>query len=238
MSKAFVAGATGYTGRAIVERLCELGVPTVAHIRPGSSALAKLQGYFEGLGATVDTTPWKLDALKITFEEHTPSYIFATLGTTKKRAGSEGMAATEAYERVDYGLTAMLLSAAASIQPPPRFVYLSSLGATENTRNAYLKARAKVEAELKAGSVPYTIARPSIITGDDRDEDRPGERIAATVLDGALGVLGALGAKGLRDTYSSLTGVELAHGLVAAALDPTCEGQIVDAEALRRLVGA
>ena len=37
---AFVAGATGYTGRAVVERLVADGFEAVAHVRPDSSRLA------------------------------------------------------------------------------------------------------------------------------------------------------------------------------------------------------
>ena len=38
-SPAFVAGATGFTGREVVRLLVERGVPAVAHVRPDSPRL-------------------------------------------------------------------------------------------------------------------------------------------------------------------------------------------------------
>ena len=40
MEIAFVAGATGYTGREVVRLLAERGVRTLAHVRPDSSSSA------------------------------------------------------------------------------------------------------------------------------------------------------------------------------------------------------
>jgi uncharacterized protein YbjT (DUF2867 family) len=208
-------------------------VETVAHVRPGSSSLAALRERLTAHGATVDTTAWELDAMIETLRERRPTLVFALLGTTRKRASAEGMDGVAGYETVDYGLTKLLLDACAQAVPQARFVYLSSLGVTEGTRNAYLSARARVEAALREGTQPYTIARPSFITGPDRAEDRPGERVGAAMADAMLRAAGWFGAHGLRDRYRSMDATTLATGLIRAALDPDAAGQVLEADALR-----
>lgn len=232
-SIAFVAGATGYTGRAVVEQLVARGVETVAHVRPDSSSRDTWTRRFDEQGARVDTTAWALPALTATLERLAPTLVFALLGTTRARARREGRGAVAAYEAIDYGLTVMLREAAASCGHAPRFVYLSSAGLRDGTRNPYMAVRVRVERELRAGTLPYTIARPSFISGSDRDESRPAERVGAAMADGLLGVLGALGGEQLRDRYQSMTNVELARGLVRVALDPAGEGRTVEGEELR-----
>jgi len=235
-ARAFVAGATGLTGRAVVEQLRERGVETIAHVRPDSSKLEAWRERFTALGAEVDTTAWDEAAMTDTLRERAPTHVFALLGTTRaraKRASREGRdASAETYEAVDYGLTALLRRAAEASGHRSRFVYLSAMGVRASTRNPYMAARARIEAELRAGELPYTIARPSFILGD-RDQPRRGETVGAAAVDGALGVLGALGARRLRDRYRSITGDDLAAALVRLALDPEAADRVVEADELR-----
>jgi uncharacterized protein YbjT (DUF2867 family) len=234
--RAFVAGATGLTGRWVVTELRTRGVPAIAHVRPDSSSLARWRERFEGEGAEVDTTPWDEAALTETLRARAPRIVFALLGTTRKRARVAAKSGrdpkAESYEAVDYGLTAMLRRAAEASGHRPRFVYLSSMGVREGTSNRYMAVRARIERELREGLLPYTIIRPGFIVGD-RDESRPGEAIGAAIADGALSFFGALGAKTLRDRYHSIRGEELARALVRLALDPKAENRSFEAEALR-----
>ncbi|MGE0710219.1 MAG: NAD(P)H-binding protein [Planctomycetota bacterium] len=218
-SPIFVAGATGYTGRAVVAALRERDLPTVAHVRPDSPRLEEWRARFATLGATVDATPWEPAALAATLRRLAPATVFALLGTTARRAGREGRRATEAYEQIDYGLTKMLIDAAGTLDPPPRLVYLSSIGVHPGVRNPYLAARARAEEALAASGLPHVIARPSFITGPDRDEARLGERVGAALADCALGVVGALGGRRLRDLYRSTTNQTLGRALVRLALE-------------------
>jgi len=230
-----VAGATGYTGRAVVRALRDTGVETVAHVRPDSSALAAWRARFEALGARVDTTPWEPEAMRATLAALRPSLVFALLGTTRARARrvARERGTVEDYETVDYGLTMLLCQAARGCGSRPRFVYLSAVGVRQGSRNAYLAARARVEQALMQGDLPYLIVRPSFITGADRDEFRLGERIAARVTDLALGVAGLLGARRLRERYRSTTNRILAEALVRLALDPAAANTVVESEGLR-----
>lgn len=230
---AFVAGATGYTGRAVVSELRTRGLQTTAHVRPDSSSLPRWTEQFGAQDAAVDTTAWELAAMTETLARVQPTVVFALLGTTRKRAANEGMDAVAGYERVDYGLSKLLLDACRSAAPEARFVYLSSLGVKEGTRNPYLSARARVERALRDSGQPYTIARPSFIAGPDREEDRLAERAGAAVADAVLTAAGWLGARRTRDRFQSMDAATLAAGLVQAALDPQGRDAVLEADALR-----
>lgn len=230
---AFVVGATGYTGRAVVEALRAAGRETVAHVRPQSPRLAEWAQRFEALGARVDTTPWEAEAFGETLLRLEPTLVFSLLGTTRKRSAKEGRAATAGYEEIDYGLTKIALDASCAVEPPPRFVYLSSVGAHPDTRNPYLAARAKVETALRASGLPCVIARPSFITGPDRDDGRLLERVGAGVGDVALGLVGALGGRRLRARYASTTNAQLARGLIRQADGATEQVVVAEGSDLR-----
>ncbi len=229
----FVAGATGYTGREVVHECRARGLETVAHVRPDSRDLDGWRQRFEALGARVDTTAWQLEAMTATFTALQPSRVFSLLGTTRARAKADtGSAVAETYEAVDYGLSVMLLEAAVASASKPRFVYLSAMGAEGRPLNAYMDVRKRVEAAVRGSALPYLIARPGFITGSDRDEWRAGERIAATISDGALKLLGALGARRLATRYTSMTGAELGRALVE--LSEAGEDRIAEVEDLKR----
>ncbi len=237
----FVAGATGYTGRAVVAELRRRAIPTIAHVRPDSSRLDHWRRHFEQLGAQLDSSPWEPAAIQAAMHKHQPTLLFALLGTTQKRAKKDaGHGADSSYEAVDYGLSAMLLQAAecslgSGSGALPRYVYLSAAGVGESAGRpgGYMHARWKVERDLQASALPFTIARPSFITGPGRDEDRPMERIGAAVADQALGLVGLLGGRTIRDRYRSTSNEELARALVRLALDPAAANGIFHSEKLR-----
>jgi len=231
---AFVAGATGYTGREVVRILTGRGVRTVAHVRPDSAKLERWRDRFENDGAAVDLTPWRDTDIAHALSALQPTHVFSLLGTTRARRRASGTSgAGETYEAVDYGLTAMLIRAAVASGSRPRFIYLSALGVQEHTSNPYLVARWKAESMLRASGLPYTIARPSFITGPDRDESRPLERVAATVVDAAAGLARLFGAHGLAGSVRSMSGPELAAGLVRHAFDAASENATLGTEEIR-----
>lgn len=236
--KAFVAGATGLTGRFVVEALVAQGHEAIAHVRPDSPRLAEWKDRFGAKGARVDTTPWEASAIAGTLAREQPGLVFGLLGTTRARASKAARdgrdPAAESYDAVDVAMTEMLIAAARALEPRPRLVYLSSTGAGDGARGAYLDARTRVEKALIASGVPYVIARPSFIVGD-RDEPRAAEKLGAPVADALLGVLGVLGARKTADRYRSITGEALAHALVRASLDPSGAGRVLEADALQAL---
>jgi nucleoside-diphosphate-sugar epimerase len=237
---AFVAGATGFTGREVVRLLCERGIQTVAHVRPDSARLDDWRERFAKFGARVDTTPWEKAAMAEALARLQPAWVFALLGTTRaraRRAARMGLdPAAESYEAVDYGLTRLVIRAAARCASLRRFVYLSAVGAgaKSSARSPYYRARIRAEALLKASGLPFTIARPSFIAGPGRDDPRPLERMGAAVVDWLLSAAGFLGARRLRDRYASLTNTALAEALVKVALDPAAENRVIECEELRK----
>lgn len=227
---AFVAGATGYVGREVVAELTAAGHRAIAHVRPDSSQLDAWRERFD----EVDTTTWDTGAMAARLAELAPTVVFALIGTTRKRARAEGIDG-DRYDAIDYGLTELLYRAAEVVPGAPRFVYLSAAGVSQNSSSAYMKARWRAEELIRAGPLPYIIARPSIITGPDRDDSRPGERFAAVTGDAVLALAGALGAKKLRSRYRSTDATTLAASLVKLALAPIDgEGVVVEGDELRK----
>lgn len=227
---ALVIGATGLTGREVVRVLRERGIETLAHVRPDSKELDRWR---ETFGDALDTTPFDEEKMTERIRERGVSIVFALLGTTRKRtkaAASEG--ADASYEAIDYGLSALVRRAAEASGNAPRYVYLSAIGAAEGAANPYYAVRGKLERELKEGSLPYTIVRPSFILGA-RDQKRTGESIGAAALDSVVGLLGALGAKKMRARYGSIQAADLGAALVRIALDPAYAGRTVTTEDLR-----
>jgi len=183
----------------------------------------------------VDTTPWGDAEMAETLVTLQPTHVFSLLGTTRARrkaSSRHGRRDADSYEAVDFGLTAMLIRAAVASGSRPRFVYLSSLGVREHTNNPYLVARWRAESLLRASGLPYTIARPSFITGPGRDESRPLERASAVAVNAVAAVARVVGARRLAERVHSLTGPELAAGLVRHAFESASENAIVGTEEL------
>lgn len=234
--RAFVAGATGYTGREVVRQLVENGVETIAHVRPDSNSLQAWTQKFEGMGAAVDATKWQPEDMHVTIKRLLPDVVFCLVGTTRARRAGASDRERETYEAVDYGLTAILIEACQAVQPQPAFVYLSSMGVSSNSPSSYIQARWRAEEKLMSSGLRYLIARPSFISGEGRDEARPLERMGAVLTDGALGILGVVGLGSIREKYASMNNVTLAGGLVSLSLDGF-EAVVVEADALRAAAG-
>jgi nucleoside-diphosphate-sugar epimerase len=236
MERAFVAGATGYTGRAVVRELTERGVECIAHVRPDSSRLEEWRRRFTAAGATFDCTPWGDAEFEAVMRHYKPQYCFALLGTTKRRARlARRQGARDSYETVDYLLTSIVLRATRVMSPAAKFVYLSALGVNEGVRNPYLAVRARVEAELIRSGLRFVIARPALITGEDREESRPAERAVAKVAEWALRTAEIAGWSSFHQRFATLTGPQLGRALVNAALDPAIEDLILDVPQLTAL---
>jgi len=211
---AFVAGATGLTGRHVVHALRQRNVETVAHIRPDSGRFDEWKKHFEALGARVSDAAWTASSMSAALDATQPTLLFGLLGTTKKRAKQGG----GDYQAIDYGLTRLLIEAAEALTSPPRFIYLSAVGVSSDTRNTYMKARAQVEERLEESRLPSLIARPSFILGN-RDDFRLGETIGAPILDGLMGLVSVLGGNQLTGKYRSMSGENLAAALVEMGLN-------------------
>ena len=126
----------------------------------------------------------------------------------------------------------MALEAAGADGRRPRFVYLSSLGADRGA-GAYMAARHRLEAELRASGLPFTIVRPAFITGPDRAERRWHESAGAWLGDAGLRALAWVDGGRALAAYGSIDAATLAEAMVRAALDPDTDGEVVQGAALR-----
>jgi uncharacterized protein YbjT (DUF2867 family) len=249
----FVVGATGFVGRHLVGQLAARGRRTIAHVRPDSPQLERWRTRFAEQGAETDTTPWQVEAMAARLRELRPEAIYLCIGTTQKRAKADA-AGGNPYERVDYGLTKLIVDAARQASgaasasaggaasregaPRPRLVYLSSIGASAVARSEYLAWRGKAEDAVRDSGLPWMIAQPSFIIEASgapdgaRDDRRPAERAAAVVGDCALAALGLFGARKLRSRYRSTTPDVLAAALIRLAEAPEA-GRVVSGDELR-----
>ena len=216
-SIAFVAGATGYTGRYVVQQLTQRKVRTFAHIRANSSSRAEWSARFESYGAMVDVTPWDQAPMRSTLQRIQPTHVFSLLGTTLSKARADKTGSSD-YKSVDYNLTAMMLDAAVAAGSNPCFTFLSSLGASAESGNEYLKVRGQLENMIRSSGLPWLIVQPAIITGPDRTEARTFEPLSAFMLNGFLEVAALFGARRMQARYASMTGSTLASGIVDFAL--------------------
>jgi uncharacterized protein YbjT (DUF2867 family) len=101
-----------------------------------------------------------------------PVDVFCCLGTTIARAGSN-----EAFRRVDHDY-ALALGRWARGAAAHRMIVISALGADAASRVFYNRVKGETERDLGAlGLSSLVVVRPSLLAGD-RDEFRPGERLA------------------------------------------------------------
>lgn len=113
----------------------------------------------------------------------------------------------------------LAVGVAKTATPETGLIYLSALGASA-TGNTYLRVRATVEAALLSGPNPFTVVRPSFITGPDRAEARPAERVRAAFGDALAALLRVIGNRRRAATLASISGPELARILVELAAGP------------------
>ena len=151
----FVAGATGVTGRALLEAAAARKVRVLAHARPSSVAKLGPAGAAHEV-VTVDLG----DAAGLTAALAGVTTIVQCIGTMKKR-----FAAGDTYETSDIGTTQQLVDAgrAAGVD---HIVLLGSVGA--GGVGAYLKAKARAEEIVRGSGMAWTIFRPSVLIGEDR----------------------------------------------------------------------
>lgn len=102
--------------------------------------------------------------------------LFCCLGTTIKTAGSK-----EEFKKVDYAYP-LAFAKVAKQNGLKKFILISSIGATNNTSNFYLKVKGDIEKELeKLKFESLIIVRPSMLLGN-RKEFRLGEFIGKMVM--------------------------------------------------------
>jgi uncharacterized protein YbjT (DUF2867 family) len=147
MPTAFVAGATGYTGRALLHEIQK----SEWKARPHARSAGKVEG-------AIVCDP--RDVAKLTESMRGCDAVVQLIGTVRANF-AEGD-----YEAIDYGTT-VALCAAAKPAGVPRILLLSSVGAGK-PRGSYLTWKRKTEQVVEQSGLEHTIVRPSVIGGEGR----------------------------------------------------------------------
>lgn len=150
-----VAGATGKTGRILVQNLLDQGHAPTALVRDGSDTSALPKDAKIRKADLTDLQNGVCDGMDVV--------IFA--------AGSGGSTGPEMTDKVDRDGAKRLIDLARGAGVK-RFVMLSSVGADqaepEGTLAHYLKAKHEADEHLKASGLTYAILRPVALTDEGR----------------------------------------------------------------------
>ncbi len=155
-----VAGATGRTGKLVVEQLVAKNYRVRALVRDIAKAKAEMPSVVEVVVGDVRDPATLVPAMKGV------KYVISSIGAggLKPEPGNTSM-------EVDFQGNANL-AAAAKTANVKQFVLVSSGGTTNWATNPMafmrpiLEAKAKGEAALRASGVPYTILRPGGLVDD------------------------------------------------------------------------
>jgi uncharacterized protein YbjT (DUF2867 family) len=196
---AIVLGATGLVGRSLVEQLARaapIGRVVTITRRPAEPLSTNVTNH------VVDFE--RLDAYAALFAA---DYLFSSLGTTRRQAGS-----IEAQRQVDleYQFAAAQLAARSGVG---HYLLVSSTGANAGSSNPYLKM--KGELEQRVLQLPFeriSIFQPSVLAGR-RAHARAAEQLGGFMLHGLRFI------PGLR-RYRPIRGEQVAEKMIAVGLSP------------------
>mmetsp|Transcript_29027 Transcript_29027/g.69360 ORF Transcript_29027/g.69360 Transcript_29027/m.69360 type:complete len:335 (+) Transcript_29027:275-1279(+) len=210
--KAFVAGASGRTGREIVKALVARGVRVRAMARDTNEAAKLLPGLDQGVEVV------KGDVFKFQTLPGAISDCNVVLCAT----GSASLADPFGPYSVDYQGTKNLV-AAAKQAGVKRFVFVSSIGADDvffplNLAWGVLFWKKRAEEEIQRSGITYTVVRP----GGLLDEPR-GEQAGNVVMKGA----DSFGLP-LRSQPGSILRSQVADCCVQALVLPSAAGKVVE----------
>lgn len=149
-----ITGATGFIGRALVRQLSSIGYPLRALIRPS----AKTPRLPKGVPVEV--------AVVSLADTRGLRAAMRDVETVFHLASAENQGARGSLLITDIQGTQNLVDAAADAGVD-RIVYLSHLGAARASGYPAFKAKGIAEESIRAGKVPYTIIRTSLVYGPE-----------------------------------------------------------------------
>src|SRR5205809_1141779 len=151
--RVFVTGATGFVGRAVIQALRGEGYVVRCLVRRGSEPSLRGVGAIERVEGDV-LAPQLLDE------------GMAGCGAVVHLVGiiREHIATNTTLYRVHVQGTVNVVAAAAAAGVR-RYVHMSALGAREDARSRYHRTKWAAEAVVRACGLPWTIFRPSVISG-------------------------------------------------------------------------
>lgn len=149
-----ITGATGFIGRALVRQLSSIGYPLRALIRPS----AKTPRLPKGVPVEV--------AVVSLADTRGLRAAMRDVETVFHLASAENQGARGSLLITDIQGTQNLVDAAADAGVD-RIVYLSHLGAARVSGYPAFKAKGIAEESIRAGKVPYTVIRTSLVYGPE-----------------------------------------------------------------------
>ena len=195
---ALVAGATGLVGGFLIDTLIEAPEYTRVYAltrRPFAKDHPKLANRI----VIFDRMAQQLKGL-------TAHDAFCCIGTTIADAGSQ-----EAFREADVDAVLLFAQAARAAQAT-RFVVISSVGATSDSKKFYLRTKGEMEEAVTGlGFASVDILQPSLLLGP-RKALRPLE-IAASMFAPLINPL----LSGAREQYRAIPAQTVARGMVGAA---------------------
>ncbi len=165
---AIILGATGLTGRLLLDQLIADSTYDKIKLFSRSSVASTSEKVEEYLADTLE--------LELYQEQFTGDEVFCCIGTTALKTPNK-----KKYKAIDYGIP---VSAAnlAKRNGIATFIVLSSMGADSKSSVFYSKTKGEMECDVLLQNVPHTfILRPSLI-GGHRNEYRLGEKIAKVAM--------------------------------------------------------
>ncbi|MGH7712766.1 MAG: NAD-dependent epimerase/dehydratase family protein [Gemmatimonadaceae bacterium] len=167
-----LTGATGFIGRRVLARLADLSATDVTLLLRDPSRLAP----------RASNLPSRLVQIDLG-RESIPAGSIAPDSVVIHLAAATGTAAASQMQQVNIAGTQRLLDAAQAAGAG-HILFVSSVAAGYRDQRWALYAKSKVAAErlIAAGSIPYTIVRPTIVFGPGSPNQRGLERLAALAL--------------------------------------------------------
>ncbi|MDY0343271.1 MAG: NAD(P)H-binding protein [Lentimicrobium sp.] len=197
-NSALVFGATGLTGRFVTEMLSKdtRFSEVVAFVRNKTN-----------FNERVTQVEFDTDNLPAIYSKIKGDYVFCCLGTTIKQAGSR-----ENFRKVDLYLVEEIAKAARE-NKVASFTVVSSVGASAESGNFYLRTKGQMEQSIKnAGFDDLHIMRPSMLLGM-RPHSRPLEDAGKVLIKVVSPLL-----IGKLKKYKPVHAAELARFMIETAL--------------------
>lgn len=161
---ALVFGASGLTGRFLIEHLIE--------DQAYGSIIVFVRKELRIQNHKIRQVTFDPERLENISEEVKGDHLFCCIGSTIKKAGSK-----EAFYKTDHGLVEKIAQVG-SANKVRCFVVISSVGANSGSGNFYLRTKGQMEESIKTFNFSsVSIVRPSMLMGI-RNEKRLGEEIA------------------------------------------------------------
>jgi uncharacterized protein YbjT (DUF2867 family) len=197
---AWIAGANGLTGRALIDLL----IATPDYVRSFAITRRPLARQHGRLANRV-VPNFALITSALAGQKCDDAYC--CIGSTLATAGSAA-----AFRAADLDAV-VAFARAAQTAGAGRFLVVSAVGADPSARNFYLKVKGEMEAAVIALGFPgVDIAQPGLLLGGERSDSRPGETLGRMVMPWVNPLLRG----GLSD-YRGIDAADVAAGLLGAA---------------------